>query len=114
MGGCGAGDAGVCGGDQVARLQVLEHGAAGGQRDGMGVVGEAVEERAGTGGDGVDDFLAGDDCAEWGVSAGEPFGGYEDVGGEKGIFSRRIFLVPVTPSLSQPVLDREVPAGAAH
>src|SRR4051812_25141105 len=46
----------------------------------MRVVGESVDERAGAGGDGVDDARAGDDGAERGVSAGETLGGHEDVG----------------------------------
>ena len=100
---CGrcAGAGGVGGFDQVFFFQIAQYGAAGGERNGMRVVGEAVQERAGSVGDRVDDFLAGDDCAERGVSAGESFGGDEDVGGNAGI-------------VSKPVLNREVAAGAAH
>ena len=76
MRGYGAGAGGICGGDQVGRLQVLQYCVAGGQRDGMRIVGEAVEEGARAVGDGVDYFFAGDDGAQGSVSAGESFGGY--------------------------------------
>ena len=56
----------------------------------MRVVGEAVQKCAGAGGDGVDHFLAGDDGAERGVSAGKPFGGNEDVGRESAVFDGEV------------------------
>ena len=62
----------------------------------MRVVGEAVQERARASGDGFDYFLACDDRTQWSVSAGETFGGDQDVGRDT------------------PVIDREVASGAAH
>ena len=51
--------------------QILQDRASGGERNRVGVVGEAVQERAGAGGDRIDEFLAGDHGAEGSVSAGE-------------------------------------------
>jgi len=62
----------------------------------MRVVREAVQECAGAGGDRVDDSLARDDCAERRVSAGESFGGDQNIWADTIMF------------------HREVAAGAAH
>src|SRR5258708_21052454 len=62
----------------------------------MWVGGKSVEESAGAGGDWIDDFLAGDDGAERSVSAGEAFGGDQDV-------RRHLKMI-----------NGEVAAGAAH
>src|ERR1700739_4955582 len=45
----------------------------------MRVVGKTMQERAGAGGNGVDDFLAGNYGSERGVSAGEPFRGDQNI-----------------------------------
>ena len=66
------------------------------QRDGVGVVSEAVEECSGAGGNRVDNFLAGDDSAERSVSAGETLGSNQDVG------------------LHIPMLHAKVPTCPAH
>ena len=81
-------------------LQVAQDGASGGERDGVCVVGEAVQKSSGAGGDGVDHFLAGEDGTERGVSAGESFGGDQDVGTQVPVF--------------QEMFDGEIAAGAAH
>lgn len=95
---CGSGYAGLraCSGNEILRLDALEHSAAGGDGDGMRVVGEAVGKAAAAFGDGINDAGAGDKGAERRVSAGDALGSHDDVGS------------------NAPVLHSEVLAGATE
>ena len=79
---------------QFLLLQTVQHGASGGQRDGVSVVGKAVQE--GSRGNSIYDFFGGDDRAQRSVAAGETLGCDQNVGRDV------------------PVFDGEVLSGAAH
>ena len=87
---------GFNGGEEIAGFEVVEDGVAGGGRDGMSLVGEAVFECAGASRESVGDFGRGEDGAERGVAAGDSFSDKNHV------------------RLDAPMLNGERSAGAAE